>query len=202
VIADITDLQAALDTKLDKAGGSMTGDLNVRRVRITNTTDGTEATATHPFQIGGSGAYNLIADTKKIMARNNGALAPLGLSGSSIDATAPLTVAGTINSTGTITSASDITASSDRRLKKNLQVIDNALDKVLALTGYTYDRRDIEVRQTGLIAQDVQKVLPEAVGTSEKGLTVAYGQLAGLLVEAIKELHAELSAFRAEVEAK
>ena len=63
------------------------------------------------------------------------------------------------------------------------------------LTGYTYTRTDSGERQTGLIAQDVQKVLPEAVVDGEH-LSLAYGNLVGLLVEAIKELRAEVAALK------
>jgi hypothetical protein len=95
---------------------------------------------------------------------------------------------GSINSTG------NITAYSDRKLKKDLVKITSALDKVCKLTGYTFTRIDNDLKQTGLIAQDVQAVLPEAVTVSEDGiLGISYGQLAGLLVEAIKELKTEIS---------
>ena len=94
---------------------------------------------------------------------------------------------------GSITAGGNVTAYSDAKLKTNLQVINSPLDKVAALTGYTFDRIDTGETQTGLIAQDVLKVLPEAVGYAEDGtLTLAYGNLVGLLVEAIKELKGEI----------
>ena len=94
---------------------------------------------------------------------------------------------------GSITAGGNITAYSDAKLKENLEVIPNALEKVSTLTGYTFDRVDTGESQTGLIAQDVLKVLPEAVGHAEDGtLTLAYGNLVGLLVEAIKELKEEI----------
>jgi len=93
---------------------------------------------------------------------------------------------------GSVTAGSNITAYSDAKLKENLQAIPNALAKVQALTGYTFDRKDTGERQTGLIAQDVEKVLPEAVGENNGTMTLAYGNLVGLLVEAIKELKAEV----------
>jgi hypothetical protein len=107
---------------------------------------------------------------------------------------------------GNMIAIGNVTAYSDIRLKKDFEVIGGALDKVQQLTGYTFTRIDTEARQTGLIAQDVQKVLPEAV-MSEKGmnegdpdtLSLAYGNMAGLFVEAIKELRAEVIALRAEV---
>lgn len=83
----------------------------------------------------------------------------------------------------------NVSGFSDRRLKKNFEVIDNALAKVLTLTGLTYDRIDMnDERQAGLIAQDVQKVLPEVVSQYGKYLTISYGNLTALLVNAIKEL--------------
>ena len=104
---------------------------------------------------------------------------------------------------GDITAQGNVTAYSDVRVKTDLQVIPDALDKVSQLTGYTYERTDIETdRQTGLVAQDVQKVLPEAVTTNlEDGhLSVAYGNMVGLLVEAIKELNAKVDSLTQEVE--
>ena len=97
-----------------------------------------------------------------------------------------VTVAGTITATG------DITAFSDRSLKTNIQRIDSAVEKVKQLEGVTFERVDTGERGTGLIAQDVVRVLPEAVRTVDDKLTVAYGNLVGLLVEAIKELKAEI----------
>ena len=93
---------------------------------------------------------------------------------------------------GNWTAAGNVTAYSDSRLKKDLEVIPYALAKVQSLTGYTYTRTDSGVRQTGLIAQDLQKVLPEAVDTSGEYMSVAYGNIVGLLIEAIKELKAEI----------
>ena len=93
---------------------------------------------------------------------------------------------------GSITAGGNVTAYSDAKLKENLEAIPNALAKVQALTGYTFDRKDTGERQTGLIAQDVEKVLPEAVGENNGTMTLAYGNLVGLLVEAIKELKAEV----------
>jgi hypothetical protein len=91
---------------------------------------------------------------------------------------------------GSILAGGNVTAYSDIRRKKDLLKIDNALDKVEQLTGYTYTNKLDNKRYTGLIAQDVQKVLPEAVNTEELDghLSLAYGNMMGLLVEAVKEL--------------
>jgi hypothetical protein len=101
---------------------------------------------------------------------------------------------------GSFYAASNITAYSDARIKTKLEKIEGALDKVDQLTGYTFDRTDIETsRQTGLIAQDVQKVLPEAVSEHDDKLSVAYGNMMGLIVEAIKELRAEVAEIKATI---
>ena len=91
-----------------------------------------------------------------------------------------------------IYAGANVTAYSDVRLKTNITRITNALAKVNQLSGYTFDRTDIVTpRQTGVIAQEVQKVLPEAV-VGDEILAVAYGNLVGLLIEAIKELNAKV----------
>ena len=100
-------------------------------------------------------------------------------------------VGGNINLGGSLTATGNVTAYSDARLKENLKIISNAIEKVQQLTGYTFDRTDLGVAQTGLLAQDVQKVMPEAV-TEGEYLGVNYGSLVGLLVEAIKELKVEV----------
>lgn len=102
----------------------------------------------------------------------------------------------TVDTSGNTTALGNVTAYSDKRLKKDLVKIDNALDKLDQLTGYLYTRTDTGARQTGLIAQDVQKVLPEAVDDSGEHLTLAYGNMLGLIVEAIKELRQEVKALK------
>lgn len=107
----------------------------------------------------------------------------------------PLTVNGT---TGAITASNDIVAYSDARLKKDVEVISNPLGKVGKLRGVTFTRTDTEARGTGVIAQEVEKVLPEAVSRDDKGiLAVAYGNMVGLLIEAVKELTARVKALEA-----
>lgn len=100
---------------------------------------------------------------------------------------------GNMQIAGAFTAGGDVTAFSDRRLKTDIKVIEGALHKVGQLEGVTFRRLDTDDEGTGLIAQDVLAVLPQAVRQTEEGtLTVAYGNLVGLLVEAIKELKAEL----------
>lgn len=95
-----------------------------------------------------------------------------------------------------------LSQNSDARLKENIAVIPDALAKVQTLRGITYDRKDGGGRLTGVIAQEVQAVLPEAVTVAEdemKTLSVTYGNMVGLLIEAIKELKAEVDTLKAKV---
>ena len=95
--------------------------------------------------------------------------------------------------------AQSTTISSDRKLKDNIKVIPNALDKVQALNGVSFDWKKTGERSAGVIAQEVQEVLPEAVkevvslgGEGESHLTVNYHALTSILIESIKELKAEI----------
>lgn len=103
--------------------------------------------------------------------------------------------------TGDFTATGNVTAYSDIRLKTEIEPIQDALSKIKALVGITYKPQDSDKRNTGLIAQDVQKVLPEAVLEDKEGmLSIAYGNLAGLFVQAINELDQRLSAIEAKME--
>jgi hypothetical protein len=97
----------------------------------------------------------------------------------------------------------DITAYSDARVKTNVKVIDNAVEKVKAIRGVTFNRIDTEndtKRHAGVIAQEVLAVLPEVVSTTGDGMhSVAYGNMVGLLIEAVKEQQTQIEDLKAEV---
>ena len=79
---------------------------------------------------------------------------------------------------------------SDQRTKTNIKTIDNALFKVLQLRGIEYNDIEIGDRRIGLIAQEVEGIIPEIVHTNNEGVkALAYGNMAGLFVNAIKELN-------------
>ena len=112
------------------------------------------------------------------------------------------------STTGEIRAINEITAyySSDERLKENITTIENALDKVNAIRGVKFDWKDDHIKNrggedgyfvrkhdVGIVAQDVEKVLPEVVAKREDGtLGVKYEKLIGLLVQAINELSAKV----------
>lgn len=117
-------------------------------------------------------------------------------------------------STG-VTVNGDVNSTSDIRYKKNIQTIDSALEKVQSLRGVTFDwnneaflvdenskKPNFTERATGVIAQDVEKVLPEAVHeNAETGFkNVAYGNMVGLLIEAIKEQQTQIDDLKAEIQ--
>ena len=108
-----------------------------------------------------------------------------------------------ISASSGLTCDGNITAYSDVRIKTNITKIGDALNKVGQLNGYTFDRTDTETaRQTGVIAQEVLKVLPEAVtelNDENKTLTVAYGNMMGLMIEAIKELREQVEELKAKL---
>ena len=103
---------------------------------------------------------------------------------------------------GRIDASNDIVAfsSSDLRLKENIKPIENALEKVKSLTGVEFDWKPelkhahgYEGHDTGVIAQEVQEVMPTAIRTNDTGyLAVRYEKLIGLLIEANKELAARV----------
>jgi hypothetical protein len=108
-----------------------------------------------------------------------------------------------IRVTGDFIAAGNVTAYSDIRKKTNIEVIPNAVDKVKQIRGVTYDRIDLEFnsRQAGVIAQEVLEVLPEAViGSEETEYAVAYGNMVGLLIEAIKEQQGHIEALQKRIE--
>ena len=109
--------------------------------------------------------------------------------------------------TGDIRATANITAYSDIRIKENIRPIENALFKVTQLEGVTYDRKDkdksdtLKGTQIGLIAQQVEPIVPEIVQIDDKGMyNLNYGNLAGLFVEAIKEQQEQIKELKREIE--
>lgn len=96
---------------------------------------------------------------------------------------------GTLTTVGDITSGGQVTANSDIRLKTDIRPIDNAISIVASLNGYFYTKDGLE-DQVGVIAQEVEEVLPSMVVTSNdemKTKAVNYGNLVAVLIEAVKE---------------
>jgi Chaperone of endosialidase len=137
------------------------------------------------YQVDGTGSDHVIfANTTELMRIKGTGNVGIGTNSPSYK----------LHVSGTIYSSSDIIAFSDRRLKSNINIIDSALTKIHKMSGYTFNVEQDDKLHTGLIAQEVVEVLPEAVYQEKKQdgtdgyYSVAYGNMAGLFVEAIKEI--------------
>jgi hypothetical protein len=110
-----------------------------------------------------------------------------------------LTTSGTLNVANTSSSkltyvpssglltTTDINTTSDANLKDNIQPIENATQTINSIVGVSFNWKDTGNKSYGVIAQELQKVLPELVNGNENGLSVSYLPLIGILIEAVKE---------------
>ena len=94
---------------------------------------------------------------------------------------------------------SPVLVASDVKLKKNIEPLTHCLDKVLQLQGVEYDRIDCEGHELGLIAQEVEHVIPAVVHTAEHK-SIAYTSLIPVLIEAIKEQQQQLEDLKRSVQ--
>jgi hypothetical protein len=103
----------------------------------------------------------------------------------------------TFDDAGHFTATGNVTAFSDKRLKENIKPIEGAINKVQQLSGNTYTRNDLKDSNrsyAGVIAQEVEVVLPEAVSESEDGIkTVDYNSVIALLIESVKEQQKQIN---------
>ena len=124
----------------------------------------------------------------KVIDTASGDLIISSATGSKVAINTNTTITGALNVTG------DITAfyTSDQRLKDNITLIPNALDKVISISGNTFnwnEKSNKKGKEVGVIAQEILEVLPEVVTVRDNGyLAVNYEKLVPLLIEAIKEL--------------
>ena len=130
-----------------------------------------------------NGGTGLTSITANKLITGNGTSAMTVESGLTYDGST-FTVSGTV-------SATEVTATSDERLKSDIQTIDIALDKVMNMRGVTYTMQD--QKGTGVVAQEIEKILPEVVVDGEEYKSVAYGNMVGVLIEAIKDLKKEIN---------
>jgi len=95
----------------------------------------------------------------------------------------------------TITGSADVIAFSDRKLKDNIETLDGK--KVLDMRGVSFTRKDTGLPSSGVIAQEIQEVAPELVHDTEGTLGVAYGNLVGYLIEAVKDQQKQIDELKA-----
>ena len=91
----------------------------------------------------------------------------------------------------------DVVAYSDIKLKENIKTLDGS--KVLKMRGVSFDRIDTGVSSSGVIAQEMQEVAPELVSEHDGTLGVSYGNITGYLIEAIKDLKAEIEELKKQI---
>ena len=185
-------------------GAALTADLNIQGNKITGSAVSLDSSGDITLDAGG--ADILLSDDGTEIGRFTNSSSDLVLQtavsdkdfilkgnddGSTITA---LTV--DMSAAGAATFNNDVTAFSDVILKDNIDTIDNALDRVKGMRGVFFERKDNkQERQTGVIAQEVEPFLPEVVRETKdekKIKSVAYGNMVGVLIEAIKELNAKI----------
>lgn len=129
--------------------------------------------------------------TETIIEFVSGAMGPMGPQGPKGDKGDP--GAGAFYATG-------LNSLSDESLKKDIQTIRNPIDKIKNLRGVTYTWKSNNQKSLGLIAQEVEQVIPEVVAKCDNIKTVGYGQLVGLLIEAIKKQQEEIDVLKINME--
>ena len=104
------------------------------------------------------------------------------------------TISGALTVTGQILSNADVVTYSDARFKTNLQVIDDPINKILSINGYKYNTLGVDNnREVGVIAQEIEQILPEAVYKDQNGqMAVRYSNLIPLLIEGFKQQQKEI----------
>jgi len=109
-----------------------------------------------------------------------------------------------MSAAGAATFNNDVTAFSDERLKEDIQPITDGLEKVMQLQGVTYKRNDVTDAKTqiGVIAQQVEPILPEVVLTADDEMqtkSVDYAKMTAVLIEAVKELKQEVTQLKQQI---
>jgi hypothetical protein len=158
-------------------------DQSTARIRLSNTNTGSGGdnidlvAGVHNVTQDGFSVYNATSNQTQLVIQGGGNVG-IGTSTPSYK----LDVAGTIRATG------DVIAYSDVRVKENIKTIDNSLEKVNQLRGVEFNKIGEDKKSIGVIAQEIEKILPEVVRQDDKGMkSVAYGNITAVLIEAIKE---------------
>ena len=185
-------------------GTALTADLNIGSQKITGSAIQLDCSGDIIFDAGGGDIQisddgtsigNLSNVSTNFVVQSNVSDADLLIKGN--DGGSSITACTfDMSAAGAATFNNDVTAFSDVRLKEEISTIDNALTRVKGMRGVFFDRTDnSQIRQTGVIAQEVEPFLPEVVRETKdenKIKSVAYGNMVGVLIEAIKELNAKI----------
>jgi hypothetical protein len=162
-------VDAADALKLNLSGGTISGGLTIQNTAPTITMADTD-----------NGTFSIHC--------NSALIGFLGTGGGWISRT---------DNSGNFVATGNVTAYSDAKLKENVKTIENAVDLVNQMRGVYYDRIDTGEAGVGVIAQELREIVPEVVKDNDGTLSVAYGNLVGVLIEAVKELSNKVAALEA-----
>lgn len=211
----VTDTHLAYNTgqHLTTSSSPTFNEVTCAKIRLTNEDDAAEGSSAHAFQVGSTSGQNIIMDQNEIMGRNNSNESTLHLNadgGGSGDAVRVNNNLSSdyvvkVNNTGDVEcrnvyGRADVYAyySSDPLLKTNKELIDDPLKKLSMIGGYSYDWKPeasnegehLKGHDYGVMADEIEKILPELVTTRESGVkAVRYDKIIPLLIEAVKELN-------------
>jgi hypothetical protein len=106
-----------------------------------------------------------------------------------------------LDGSGNTTFPGTITENSSMRYKKNIQTINNGLDKVLQMRGVTYNKKDNNLKEIGVIAEEINEILPDVVIKNSDGQvdSVSYGRIVAVLIEAIKEQQQQIDELKSKL---
>jgi hypothetical protein len=152
----------------------------------------TSTTGTNAAYTGFVSATNITGTNVSVTNIMAASISATNITGVNVSVTGTIKAA-SVSVSGNINAAGEIASQSDERLKSNIKIISGAVDKVKNLKGVTFTFKADDRPSTGLLAQDVQNVMPEAVAQNGDYLYVSYGNLLGLIVEAVKELDQKIA---------
>ena len=165
---------------------SFTGNILISTVTVPVTLTSTG----NPIQIGPISSTNMVMDDNDIQARDNNTASTLNLNrlGGTVAVGSTLTVAGAVT-------APSYNSTSSQRYKTNVKPLENSLEIINKLQGVRFDWKKDGVSDVGLIAEQVNEILPEFVGKDPDGTphSVDYGKITSVLIEAVKELYKKIN---------
>lgn len=191
VSSPVSQFTSISTTNITGVNVSVTGNISAAVVSATNIT-GASVSATNITGANVS-ATNIRGVNVSVTGTIRGAsVTATNITGVNVSVTGTIKAA-SVSTSGNIHAAGEIASQSDERLKSNIKIISGAIDKVKNLKGVTFTFKADDRPSTGLLAQDVQSVMPEVITQNGDYLYVSYGNLLGLIVEAVKELDQKIT---------
>lgn len=203
-------------------GGVVKGDLTVKNINLSNNiisikkninevasvrfgngyiTHSSQGSGVDTFKISASSSAN--DNTGGIdfgYTQNNTFNRTSFISSSGVGSFKMITTGSDINVGRNIKLSGDLFLTSDKRIKREIKKVDNALEKISKLNGYTFYKKGFQNKTAGIIAQEVREVFPELVNEKDNILEVNYNGLHSLLIEAIKELNLKIDNLQNKIE--